>query len=176
MIVVNFFAGAGAGKSTIAADVFANLKKLGYKTELVGEYAKEQILQNNFVVLQDQLWLFANQVHRLRGLAKSGVEIAVSDSPLPLNLIYGNEGIDFENIVWHEFNQYGNFNYMLERVNGFWQPDGRVGDESVAKNVDSRLIKLLKGVDYQKITPFDTDSVINDIEMALGDEQHVGIQ
>ena len=33
MIVINFFAGAGAGKSTISAEVFAKLKKLGYKIE-----------------------------------------------------------------------------------------------------------------------------------------------
>ena len=74
MIVVNFFAGAGAGKSTISAEVFSKLKKLGYKTELVGEYAKECILQQNFEMLKDQLYLFATQVHRLRGLEKSGVD------------------------------------------------------------------------------------------------------
>ena len=163
MIVVNFFAGAGAGKSTISAEVFSKLKKLGYKTELVGEYAKECILQQNFEMLKDQLYLFATQVHRLRGLEKSGVDIAVSDSPLPLNLIYGNEGKIFEELVWHEFNKYDNMNYLLDRIDGFWQTDGRVGDEKIARKVDKDLIKLLKNINYISLSPFNGDFVIRDI-------------
>ena len=38
--VINFYGGAGIGKSTIAADIFSKLKRKGHKTELVGEYAK----------------------------------------------------------------------------------------------------------------------------------------
>jgi len=163
MIVVNFFAGAGAGKSTISAEVFSKLKKLGYKTELVGEFAKECILQKNFEMLKDQLYLFATQVHRLRGLEKSGVDIAVSDSPLPLNLIYGNEGKIFEELVWHEFNKYDNMNYLLDRIDGFWQTDGRVGDEKIARKVDKDLIKLLKNINYISLSPFNGDFVIRDI-------------
>ena len=40
MKVLNFYGGAGIGKSTIAADIFSKLKRKGHKTELVGEYAK----------------------------------------------------------------------------------------------------------------------------------------
>ena len=40
MKVINFYGGAGIGKSTIAADIFSKLKRKGHKTELVGEYAK----------------------------------------------------------------------------------------------------------------------------------------
>lgn len=164
MIVINFFAGAGAGKPTISAEIFAKLKKLGYKTELVGEYAKEQILQQNLEALKDQLWLFANQAHRLRALEKSGVEIAVSDSPLLLNLIYGNEGKTFEKMVWEEYYKCSNFEYMLTRIDGFWQSDGRVGDESVARTVDMQIRNLIDNIEYKEITPFDAEMVISDIK------------
>ena len=33
--VLNFYGGAGIGKSTIAADIFSKLKRKGHKTELV---------------------------------------------------------------------------------------------------------------------------------------------
>jgi len=46
MKVINFYGGAGIGKSTIAADIFSKLKRKGYKTELVGEYAKWLWYQN----------------------------------------------------------------------------------------------------------------------------------
>ncbi|MBO6202243.1 MAG: hypothetical protein J6O13_01810 [Selenomonas sp.] len=39
MRVINFYGGAGIGKSTIAADIFSKLKRKGHKTEMVGEYA-----------------------------------------------------------------------------------------------------------------------------------------
>ena len=35
MKVINFYGGAGIGKSTIAADIFSKLKRKGHKTELV---------------------------------------------------------------------------------------------------------------------------------------------
>ena len=47
MRVINFYGGAGIGKSTIAADIFSKLKRKGHKTELVGEYAKWLWYQND---------------------------------------------------------------------------------------------------------------------------------
>lgn len=88
MKVLNFFGGADIGKSTIAADVFSKLKRKGYKTELVGEYAKWLWYQNATEIVEDQLYLFAEQAHRTKTLAKYGVEYAVCDSPLPLNITY----------------------------------------------------------------------------------------
>ena len=85
MKVLNFYGGAGIGKSTIAADIFSKLKRKGLKTELVGEYAKWLWYQNATDIVQDQLYLFAEQVHRLKTLERYGVEYAVCDSPLPLN-------------------------------------------------------------------------------------------
>ena len=69
MLVVNFFAGAGAGKSTIASEVFWKLKKLGYSTELVGEYAKEAIIKNKTNVRIQLLnggfchWIYLPKIH-----------------------------------------------------------------------------------------------------------------
>jgi cytidylate kinase len=53
--VLNFYGGAGIGKSTIAADIFSKLKRKGLKTELVGEYAKWLWYQNATDIVQDQL-------------------------------------------------------------------------------------------------------------------------
>ena len=53
--VLNFYGGAGIGKSTIAADIFSKLKRKGHKTELVGEYAKWLWYQNATDIVQDQL-------------------------------------------------------------------------------------------------------------------------
>ena len=75
MRVINFYGGAGIGKSTIAADIFSKLKRKGHKTELVGEYAKWLWYQNATDIVQDQLYLFAEQVHRLKTLERYGVVV-----------------------------------------------------------------------------------------------------
>ena len=46
MKVLNFYGGAGIGKSTIAADIFSKLKRKGNKTELVGDNV-EYLLHRN---------------------------------------------------------------------------------------------------------------------------------
>lgn len=46
-IVVNLFAGPGAGKSTGAAYIFAMLKMHGIDCELVTEFAKDKTWEHN---------------------------------------------------------------------------------------------------------------------------------
>ena len=86
MKVLNFYGGAGIGKSTIAADIFSKLKRKGHKTELVGEYAKWLWYQNATDIVEDQLYLFAEQVHRLKTLERYGVEYAVCECLLSVNI------------------------------------------------------------------------------------------
>lgn len=165
IVVINFFAGAGAGKSTISADVFSQLKKMNYNCEMVGEYAKELILSNNYEALKDQIYLFAEQLHRLRSMDNRGVKIVVCDSPLLLSLIYdkNHEGKEFSDLVWKEHNKYENFNYFLERVEDFWKIDGRLGTKEIAKQNDMKILGLIGNLQYKKITPFDSDMVVGDI-------------
>lgn len=66
MKVINFYGGAAIGKSTIAADMYSKLKRMGYRTELVGEFAKWLWYQNATDIVEDQLYLFAEQAHRTR--------------------------------------------------------------------------------------------------------------
>ena len=58
---------------------------------MTGEYAKELVYEDSMRVIHDQLYLYAEQEHRLRCLAESGVEVAVCDSPTPLSIVYDVE-------------------------------------------------------------------------------------
>lgn len=49
MLIVNLFGAPGAGKSTLAAYVFAKLKMAGVNAELVTEFAKDKTWENNIV-------------------------------------------------------------------------------------------------------------------------------
>ena len=65
MIVVNLFAGPGSGKSTTCAGVFSKLKLAGVNCEMALEYAKDKVWENSLDVLDDQIYVFGKQLHRL---------------------------------------------------------------------------------------------------------------
>ena len=54
-IIVNLFAGAGAGKTTCAWEIASELKKRGIETEYVSEYAKELVWDNNMEMLDGSI-------------------------------------------------------------------------------------------------------------------------
>ena len=169
MKVINFYGGAGIGKSTIAADVFSKLKRKGYKTELVGEYAKWLWYQNATDIVEDQLYLFAEQAHRTRTLEKYGVEFTVCDSPLPLNIIYNREPSDaFDALVMQEFNRYENYNYLLRRNDAFITIDDRKETNlEQAKEKDAQVVAMLEKwkIPYTVISPWETDKVGLDLKV-----------
>ena len=167
--VLNFYGGAGIGKSTIAADIFSKLKRKGHKTELVGEYAKWLWYQNATDIVEDQLYLFAEQVHRLKTLERYGVEYAVCDSPLPLNIIYNNTPDElFDQLVMHEHAKFDNVEYLLRRNDEFISIDGRKETNlDRAKIKDEEIKAVLEGavINYTVISPWETDKVLLDLKM-----------
>ena len=169
MKVINFYGGAAIGKSTIAADIYSRLKRMGYKTELVGEYAKWLWYQKATDIVADQLYLFAEQAHRIWTLHRYGVDFAVCDSPLPLNIIYNRETSDmFDEFVMHEFNKYENVNYLLRRNDEFLNIDGRPEtDLAGAKAKDDEVVELFEkwNVPYTIISPWETDKVLMDLKV-----------
>jgi hypothetical protein len=94
VIVVNLFGGPGCGKSTGAAYVFSRLKEAGVNVELVTEFAKD-LTWDKSDALNDQLYMFANQFHRLYRCKRSGVDIVVTDSPLLLSNLYRDKQSPF---------------------------------------------------------------------------------
>lgn len=65
MLIVNLFGAPGAGKSTGAAYIFSQLKMLGVNAELVTEFAKDKVWENSVDVLNDQMYVFSKQHHRI---------------------------------------------------------------------------------------------------------------
>lgn len=127
MICINFWGGAGIGKSTMAAAVYAKLKVRGLRTELVGEYAKELCYEASMRVIKDQLYLFAEQEHRMRCLRQSGVDIAICDSPLPLSVLYDQDEDKYlADLIWSRYKKYDNRDFFLERDTSFFTEHDRL--------------------------------------------------
>ena len=56
MLVINLFGAPGAGKSTAAAYIFANLKMKGINCELITEYEKDKLYEGSVEVFNNQLY------------------------------------------------------------------------------------------------------------------------
>ena len=101
MIIVNLFGAPGSGKSTGAAYIFSQLKMLGVDAELVTEFAKDKVWENNTEVLNNQTYVFGKQHFRISRCADK-VDVIVTDSPLLLSAIYNHSellGEEFNNLV-----------------------------------------------------------------------------
>lgn len=159
MKVINLFGGPGVGKSTLAARLFDRMKIAGKRVELVTEFAKGLVYAGDNFDLSNQLYMLSQQDRQLYRLLGK-VDYAITDSPLPLGLLYVKGRCDapwFTQAVLEVFNSYDNVNYLVERMYPY-QPYGRYQTEAEAKEIDIKLMQLLLThnipfLRYQEITP-----------------------
>lgn len=95
-LIVNLFGVPGAGKSTGAAYIFSRLKMLGVNAELVTEFAKDKVWENNEEVFNNQAYIFGKQSFKISRCANK-VDVVITDSPLPLSVFYNNDSLLTEN-------------------------------------------------------------------------------
>ncbi len=85
--VVNLWGGPGCGKSTLAALVFAEMKKLDLEVELIREYIKPWAWRGHPVGRWDELYILGKQL-RAESACYGKVDWIVTDRPLGLSAIY----------------------------------------------------------------------------------------
>ena len=157
--VINLFAGPGAGKSTLRADLFGLMKKNQKDVEEVTEFAKDKTWEKNFSALSDQLFVLANQNRRLDRL-KDQVEWVVSDSPILLGIHYKTPDYlpnTFEDLIFELWDTYENHNFFIER-NHPYDPTGRNQNEEEARAIDASIIRMLEfnEIPFTKVLSGDT--------------------
>lgn len=145
--VINAFGGPGAGKTTAAWHIAAELKKLGFCVEYVSEYAKELVWEKQYDLLdgslENQQILLEEQSHRLDRIYGQ-VDFIVTDSPLLLNIMYLNKYNEkHQKEVLSKFDKYNNFNFFVERGERFEQ-EGRIHDLDESKQKDIQIKSFLK--------------------------------
>ena len=160
MLVLNFYGGPGVGKSTYAAYFYSKLKMQGISCELVTEYAKQKVWENNNNILSNQVYLFAKQYVGLTRLG-SKVELAIMDSPLLLSLLYqSNSKIkdSFSKLVLDCYSEFENINYLICN-NDYekYSQQGRYQPKEKAKELGKTMKNILDeiGITYQIITQYD---------------------
>lgn len=159
-LIINLYGGPGTGKSSLAAGLFSELKWRGRTTEMALEFAKDKVWERSTAVLNNQIYIFGKQHHRIWRL-RDQVEVVVTDSPLLLSLIYGAENTSkqFHELVLHEHRELRNLNVFLERLKAY-NPKGRLQTEEEAKNIDGRVRSMLEDtVESYIVMPAQPESI-----------------
>lgn len=163
--IINFFGSSGAGKSTLSLELTSTLKKLGYNTDYVPEYAKELVYQKNYSLLSKPFSIFSTQKERIDLLVDNNLDLAVTDSPLLLSSFYGSKynysDELFEHIVLHEHNKYDNINFFVNRTVDYKQ-EGRLELEEKSNENSYNLSEMLRRLNIQCVD-INSDTPIKDI-------------
>lgn len=174
MIVINLFAGPGSGKSTTCAGVYSKLKLAGVNCEMALEYAKDKVWENSLDVLDDQIYVFAKQLHRLNCL-KGKVDVIITDSPILLSIIYNKEvNVYFDDLVIEQFNRFKSLNYYVVRDNTF-DSMGRLHnyEESIEKDEQIKVLLNKYNIPYTLVyKDTSVETIVNDVMKVLKLDSH----
>ena len=161
--VINLYGGPGCGKSTVAAGLFYELKCKGIECEMTGEYAKDKTWDENPEVLNNQPFIFGQQLHRIWRL-NNKVQFIICDSPILLSIIYSKENSDlFERFIGEQYNKYNNINFILDRTVKY-DVIGRNETEEEAIKLDNNLVHIMNkyNINYTLVTG-DSKNKVNKI-------------
>ena len=169
-IVVNIFGGPSAGKSTTSAGIFYELKRQGIRCELVTEYAKSKVWEESYKVLEDQIYIFGKQNHKMFTV-KGKVDIIITDSPLLLSLYYGKDlSSNFKGLIVETHNTYHNMNYFINNL-GEYDSVGRMQTEEESLIISGHILDILKDGEFPHTvlnkTNLVVDFIIGDIYKEL---------
>lgn len=141
--VINLFGGPGAGKSTNAAELFSLMKKMGINCELVPEFAKDLTWANRHEELENQVYVFGKQQHRMHRLMGK-VDWIVTDAPYILSNVYtpSHYPNSFQQLVYDMWNKDDNRNFLLVRQKNY-QEVGRNQTKEQAEEIDVAVKTML---------------------------------
>lgn len=99
----------------------------------------------------NQCYLFGEQFYKM-SRCRDKVEVIVTDSPLPLSILYNKSkvlGEPFNETVMNCFNSFDNISYLLLR-DKLYNPKGRLHTEEESDRLVEPLMKLLedRGIEY----------------------------
>lgn len=138
-IIINLIAGPCSGKSTVSAELFARLKKMNIPCELVPEYVKDRIYEENKTIIEDQITLFGMEHYGLK--TKLGkVKVVIHDGSLLNNIMYNNEpNPELEQLVISEYFKFNNLDFFIQRDNIEFESYGRIHNLEQSLTLDNTI-------------------------------------
>jgi nicotinamide riboside kinase len=151
-LVINLIGGPGSGKSTCASGIFYQLKKLGINCELALEFAKDKVWEESIKILDDQLYVFGKQYHKLFRL-NGKVDVIITDSPLLISILYNKTPSEyFDKLVVEQYHTFNNLLFFINRAENY-QTEGRLQTKEESEGLDNIIKEILQdnNISYDEI-------------------------
>jgi len=178
---INLYGGPGTGKSTMAAGLYYEMKMHSNSNnhvkqyELVREYVKTWAWEGRKITGFDQFYIFSKQMRSEEVCLKNGVDVIITDSPLPLSYMYT---VAYNLDCRSELKQaalafeakYPALHVMLVRDHDKpYNGKGRFQSLDEAINLDTMARLTLKNLEfpYIEVTSFDMPSLLNIVKSNL---------
>ncbi len=148
--VINVIGGPGCDKSLITSAIIVYLKLREQTIEVIPDFAKSLVWQQNFEVLKNQYFIAQRQFEML-SLLDGQVKFLITECSLPQVLYYNENYLDnicdiektrTQILEW--YNQCNNINIFVERGDRKYIRTGRFQDEEHARAIDRGMLELLK--------------------------------
>lgn len=152
-LVINLIGGPGSGKSTCASGIFYQLKKLGINCELALEFAKDKVWEESIKILDDQLYVFGKQYHKLFRL-NGKVDVIITDSPLLISILYNKTPSEyFDKLVIEQYHTFNNLLFFINRAEKY-QTEGRLQTKEESEGLDNIIKEILQdnNIPYNEIS------------------------
>lgn len=167
---INLFGGPGVGKSTTAASLFVEMKKAGYKVELVTEVAKDFVWEDRQTTLTLQPYITIKQWRNLARV-KGKVDYVITDAPILMGCVYSDMftphlPASYKQFIVDLHRQELNPSVNIQLQRSFdYDTTGRYQTEDQAKEIDQRITKILLEVEEEvwSISPKDIDVILRKV-------------
>lgn len=141
-LIVNLYAGPGAGKSTGAAYLFYRLKSAGINAEYVTEFAKDKTWEGADCALHCQPYITGKQIFRIRRVYGK-VDVIVTDSPIALGSMYADSD-EMKALCISEAKRFPKqMNFFINRRKAY-NPSGRNQTYEESCRIDESVKKMLE--------------------------------
>lgn len=157
MKIISVIGAPHSGKSTLAAQIFTELKLKHFNCELVTEVARELVYQDKFSILENnQLLVSGLQFEKFREL-KGKINIIITDTSLIFGAIYDTETPHLEDVLLYFYNKFDTINLFLTRPKNItFRTEGRV--EKSWEEVEIIEQSILVFLDKYKIPYIEIDN------------------
>ena len=166
-LVINLIGGPCSVKSTIAAELFARLKKMGVHCELVSEYIKDRIYEENQTMPKNQIAIFGMEHYNISNkLGK--VDVIVHDGSFINNIIYKTEENKyFDDLIISEYKRFWNLDFFIKRGNIEFETYGRIHNLKQSKELDKTIKETYDSYELSYIEVESRDAVDKIIPIVL---------
>jgi len=164
--VINVIGGPGCDKSLVTSAIILYLKLHQKTVEVIPDFAKSLVWQQNFEVLKNQYFIAQRQFEMLE-LLDGQIHFLITECSLPQVLYYNEHYADNicdigktrkQILEWYK--QHNNVNVIVERGDRKYVHTGRFQDEDQAKAIDHGLRGILarENLRYTLLPP-DVDAI-----------------